>query len=126
MALYGIKVVPATWQYSMPLPFSEAEHKGTEIEQGMRILIYREGEGIVAEGEVHAFAIRPSEWTPQSTAGLPAELQQADYLQPVGLLYSRDDAIGQLEVQAALGAEPLRDWQVISRDAYQQLANWPY
>lgn|GEM_PF-5297597 len=127
MALYGIKVVPAAWEHSMPLPLSKAEHESGTIEQGTRILIYRAGEGIIGEGEVHAFAIQPSEWTPQTTENLPPELAQADYLQPIGLLYTRDDAIVPKDVQAALGDDqPLNDWQTISREVYEQLANWPY
>lgn len=126
MALYGIKVVPAIWEYAMPLPFTQAEHNAVEMEQGMRILIYRAGAGIVAEGEVHGFAIRPSEWNPQTTADLPPEFQQADYLQPVRVLYSREDPIPPSEVQAALGdGQVLQDWQGVSRETYSRLTNWP-
>lgn len=110
----------------MPLPFTEEEHNAVEMEQGMRILIYRQGAGIVAESEVHGFAIRPSEWNPQTTADLPPEFRRADYLQPVRVLYSREDPLAPTEVEAALGdGEKLKDWQAVSRETYSLLTNWP-
>lgn len=127
MAPYGIRVVPAEWQPSMPLPFTQAMHDTKTLEQGTRILLYREG--IIGEGEVHAFAIRPSEWPAQTTADLPAALKQADYLQPISLLYTREEPLAPDEVRKALGDEsfPQGDvWLPIAREVYEKLANWPY
>lgn len=127
MVAYGIKVVPREWQHSMPLPFTQAEHDSETLEQGTRILIYRAGVGIIAEGEVHGFAIHPRDWPAQTTADLPAEFAQADYLQPIGLLYTREeDVLSPAVVQTALGEEQtLASWQPISHEVYAQLANWP-
>ncbi|MEP7293032.1 MAG: hypothetical protein ABI835_14715 [Chloroflexota bacterium] len=129
MILYGIKVVPPEWEKAMPLPFSKAEHDAAKLEQGTRILLYREGEGIIGEGEVHGFAIHPKEWPAPTTEALPPSLAQADYLQPIGLLYSREDAISPDKVREALGDPAFpqaASWRPIEREVYERLANWPY
>lgn len=130
MNLYGIKVVPPEWEETMPLPFGESVYDAAKLEQGTRVLIFRPGEGIVGEGEVAGFAIRPAEWKMPNPLHLPAALAQVDYLQPVRLLYTRKDSITAEQVRKVLN-EPLFPassdvWRSLDRDVYQQLANWPY
>ena len=128
MTLYGIKVVPPEWQDTMPLPFDKASHDASGIEQGTRVLIFRRGEGILGEGEVHGFFIHPREWTGESKEDLPASLANADYLLPVGMLYRREDVIPPQTVRDALNdpAFPSGDgWRTIDQDAYGRLTNYP-
>lgn len=130
MNLYGVKVVPPEWGDTMPLPFTKAEYDSAKPEQGTRILIYRYGEGIIGEAEVDGYVIRPAEWVPQSTAHLPPSLAEADYLQPMRLLYTRQDAITPERVRKALNDStfpPSADaWRLLDHDVYQQFANWTY
>lgn len=128
MTLYGIKVVPPEWEDEMPLPFDKAAHDNSGIEQGTRVLIFRRGEGIIGEGEVHGFFIQPKEWTGKSKDELPASLANADYLQTVGMLYHRDEVIPPEDVQAAIEDPAFpqgEEWRPIDRDAYERLTDWP-
>jgi hypothetical protein len=128
MTLYGIKVVPPEWEDQMPLPFDKASHDASGVEQGTRILIFRRGEGIIGEGEVHGFFIQPKEWTSASKDDLPPSLANADYLLTVGMLYHRNDVISPETVRDTLDdpAFPQGDvWCTIGQDAYQALTDYP-
>jgi hypothetical protein len=128
MTEYAIKVVPAGWEHTMPLPFTKAAYDQSGIEQGTRVLIYRQDEGIVGEGEVHGFVVQPRAWPQDDKSGLPLALADADYLQPIGVLYMRDSSIPPQVVRETLGdlAFPLReDWQPLSSDQYHTLTDWP-
>jgi hypothetical protein len=126
--LYAIKVVPPDWTDTMPLPFDKAQHDKAKLEQGTRVLIYRDGEGIVGEGEIAGFAVEPARWVSASLEHLPPSLAQAEILQPVKLLYSRENALTQQEVRHALEQPQFpqgADWLSLDRDQYARLANWP-
>lgn len=129
MIRYGIMVVPPEWEEAMPLPFDQAVFDEAKLEQGTRILIYREGEGVVGEGEVAGYAVDPARWTPATVEHLPPSFAQADVLQPVRLLYTREDALTPDEVRQALEQPDFPHghgrWQALERDAYARLADWP-
>jgi hypothetical protein len=112
----------------MPLPFDKASHDASGVEQGTRILIFRHGEGIIGEGEVHGYFIHPKEWTSASKDELPPSLANADYLLPVGMLYHRENVISPETVYDILNdpAFPQGDiWRTIDQDAYRQLTDYP-
>jgi hypothetical protein len=126
---YAIKVVPPEWQETMPLPFNKTTHDYSKIDQGTRVLVYRSGEGIIGEGEVHGFFLRPDEWPAQTTANLPASLAQADYLLPLGMLYTRDRVISPDGVRDLLDdrsfPQSIEAWRPIGEDLYEALTRWP-
>lgn len=127
-ALYGIKVVPHEWQDTMPLPFDKAAHDASKIQEGTRILVYKQGEGIVCEGEVRSYFLRPHEWARQSTDDLPDSLADADYLLPLSLIYTREDAIAPDAVRKALYDPHFPDrasWRALDSDTYRRLNNFP-
>ena len=129
MTRYAIKVVPPEWQEPMPLPFNKTTHDYSKIDQGMRVLVYRSGEGIIGEGEVRAFFLRPDEWPSQSTAQLPASIAQAEYLLPLAMLYQRDRVISPDGVRDLLDdrsfPQSADTWRPIGEDLYEALTHWP-
>ena len=62
MILYAIKVVPPEWDDTMPLPFDKAAYEQAKLEQGTRVLLYRDGEGIVGEGEIAGYPVEAARW----------------------------------------------------------------
>jgi hypothetical protein len=124
---YAIKVVPPEWRETMPLPFNKTTHDYNKIEQGMRVLIYRGSEGIVAEGEIDGYFLHPHEWPAQSMENLPPSLAQADYLLPIALLYRRERPISPDDVRDLLDDRsfpPGGDtWRPIGLDIYDELTD---
>jgi hypothetical protein len=128
MTRYAIKVVPPEWEAPMPLPFDKTSHDYSKIEQGTRVLVFRRGEGIIGEGEVKGFFVQPSEWPPETKDTLSPAVAGADYLLPLGMLYSREKPITQDEVRQALDDHsfpPGDVWRPIDQSMYHMLTNWP-
>ncbi len=126
--LYAIKVVPDEWTETLPLPFDKATHDALKIEQGTRILIYKHDQGIVGEGEVHGFFIRPREWSHEATDDLPDSFTRADYLLPVGMIYTRADAISPDAVRKALYDPHFPErttWRALDQATYSRLNTFP-
>lgn len=131
MIQYAIKVVPPEWNEDLPIPFTRTEHERwhDQIQNGTRVLIFKSApvNQLVAEGEVRGFFVQPHRWTPTSTDGLPDSLANADYLLPLGVLYTRkaDARFSLTEVRAALEdpAFPRDDgeWRELDLDHYQRL-----
>ncbi len=129
MSRYAIKVVPPEWQEPMPLPFNKNTHDYSKVEEGTRVLVYRSGEGIVGEGEVHAFFLRPDEWPSQNKGNLPASVAQADYLLPLTMLYVRDRVVTPDGVRDILDdrsfPQSVDTWRPIGSELYDALTHWP-
>lgn len=127
---YAIKVVPPEWKVSMPLPFDKASHDASGVENGTRVLVYVQGTGIVAEGEVHGFFIEPRRWAQETKDNLPEAFANADYLLPLGVVYKREGttAITLEAVRDALADPAFPDgetWRPIEREVYERLNNFP-
>ncbi|MEO8396602.1 MAG: hypothetical protein ABI700_26650 [Chloroflexota bacterium] len=129
MSRYAIKVVPPEWREPMPLPFNKTTHDYSKIEEGTRVLVYRSGEGIIGEGEVHAFFLRPEEWPSQNKEHLPPSVAQADYLLPLAMLYVRERVISPDGVRDLLDdrsfPQSVDTWRPIGSDLYDELTRWP-
>lgn len=132
MILYAIKVVPPEWEETMPIPFTKAEHDQwrDQIQNGTRVLIFKSApvNQLVAEGEVHGFFVQPHRWTPTAVDDLPESLRNADYLLPLGVLYTRkteQSLISLNGVRIALDdpAFPRHagEWRPLNFDQYQRL-----
>ena len=132
MILYALKVVPPEWTEHMPLPFTQAEHEQwrDQIQNGTRVLIFKGApvNQLIGEGEVHGFFVQPHRWTPSATDGLPAALAQADYLLPLGMLYTRQSPESKISLSGVRSAlddpafprAPL-EWRVLTLEQYQRL-----
>ncbi|MBI1257743.1 MAG: hypothetical protein GC204_09755 [Chloroflexi bacterium] len=127
MSRYAIKVVPPEWQDTMPLPFNKTTHDYSKIEQGTRVLVYRSGEGIVGEGDVEGYFVRPHEWPTESAEQLPPALAQADYLLPIAMLYLRERVISPDKVRDLLDdrsfPQGIDTWRPIGLDLYDELTH---
>ena len=127
MSRYAIKVVPPEWQETMPLPFNKTTHDYSKIEQGTRVLVYRSGEGIVGEGDIEGYFVRPQEWPAQSREQLPPVLAEADYLLPVAMLYLRERSISPDKVRDLLDdrsfPQSIDTWRPIGLDLYDELTH---
>jgi hypothetical protein len=132
MILYAIKVVPPEWEEAMPIPFTQAEHDqwGAQLQNGTRVLIFKDApiNQLIGEGEVHGFFVQPDRWTPTATDGLPPSLRGADYLLPLGMLYTRktpESMISLHGVRAALDdptfPRSANEWRPLEFEQYQRL-----
>ncbi len=132
MLLYALKVVPPEWDEQLPIPFTQAEHDQwrDQIQNGTRVLIFKGApvNQLVAEGEVHGFFVQPHRWSERATHGLPDALALADYLLPLGVLYTRQTPESRHSLNSVRSAlnDPLfphspGEWRPLDFKEYQRL-----
>ena len=109
MPRYAIKVVPADWQDTLPLPFHKNIQAYNKIELGTHVLIYRREAGIIGDAEIRSAFVQPDAWAELAKLEqLPACLLGADSLLPLEAIYYRGKVVPPENVRQILSDQLFR------------------